>query len=217
MKTAARAAVLLLSLAGGLAGAPAQAEGAYVPLAHPQPVHQKGTREVVEFFWYGCRHSQLLEQPLEDWAARQPSDVVLKRIPAVWPGTSDQTVERAHARLFYTLDQLGEVNRLQRAVFQAVRDQGLDLTTENSAADWAAGQQVDRGRFTAAYESDQVRQEVEQAPQEMTRYEVDELPTAVVQGSYRTSPSKAGGAEAIPGVLDQLLAKVAGPQPAHAK
>ncbi|GAA1989266.1 thiol:disulfide interchange protein DsbA/DsbL [Kitasatospora viridis] len=211
MTTAARAAALLLALTGGLVATPAQADGAsYVPLAHPQAVHQQGTREVVEFFWYGCRHSQLLEQPLEDWMARQPKDVVLRRIPAVWPGTSDQTSERGHARLFYALDKLGEVDRLQRAVFEAVRDQGLDLTTESGADQWVEGQGVDGAKFRAAYESPQVQQEVDRAPQEMTRYEVNELPTAVVQGSWKATPTTAGGAERIPGVLDQLMAKAQG-------
>ncbi|WP_344445832.1 thiol:disulfide interchange protein DsbA/DsbL, partial [Kitasatospora nipponensis] len=177
----------------------------YAALNRPQPVRDTSRREVLEVFWYGCAHSQLLEGPLEQWQARQPSDVVLRRLPAVWPGTSDQTVERAHARLFYTLERLGAVDRLQAAVFRAVRDQHLDLTTEDSAAGWAAGQQLDAGSFRAAYESAEVTEQVERAPEELTRYEIAELPTAVVQGRWQTSPSRAGGVEAMPGVLDQLL------------
>ncbi|MBB4921787.1 thiol:disulfide interchange protein DsbA/DsbL [Kitasatospora kifunensis] len=221
MKPVTRAVVLLVSVACALgatapsgsastraASAPTAARTgeAYVSLRHPQAVHASG-REVLEVFWYGCQHSQLLEQPLEEWAARQPADVVVRRLPAVWPGTSDQTVQRAHARLYFTLEQLGEVNRLQRAVFHAVRDQHRDLTTEAAAADWAESQQVDRARFAAAYESEQVRAEVEQAPQDLARYEIDELPSVVVQGRYRTAPTKAGGVEAIPHVLDQMLSQ----------
>ncbi|MFF7637686.1 thiol:disulfide interchange protein DsbA/DsbL [Kitasatospora sp. NPDC008050] len=217
MKPATRALVLLVSVACALGGtAPSgsaatrtgRANEPYVSLRHPQEVHGTKGREVLEVFWYGCRHSQLLEAPLEEWAARQPADVVLRRLPAVWPGTSDQTVERAHARLYYTLDRLGEVDRLQRAVFDAVVAQGRDLTSEATAADWAETQGVDRGRFTQAYESAQVRGEVDQAPSELARYEVDELPSVVVQGRYRTSPTKAGGVDAIPGALDRMLGQV---------
>ncbi|MDH6122181.1 thiol:disulfide interchange protein DsbA/DsbL [Kitasatospora sp. GAS204B] len=213
MKPVTRAVVLLVSVACTFGAAvpvsdAASADTAYVNLRHPQPVRDKAKREVVEVFWYGCVHSQLLEQPLEQWAARQPADVVLRRLPAVWPGESDQTVERAHARLYYTLERLGEVDRLQGAVFHAVRDEHQDLTTEAAAADWAVSQQVDRTRFTTAYESDQVGQEVAQAPNDLARYEITELPSAVVQGQYLTSPTRAGGVDAMPQVLDQLLERV---------
>jgi thiol:disulfide interchange protein DsbA len=211
MKPLTRAAVLLataMSVVCSLGSAPAGADGQYTDLRHPQQVGDPAKREVVEFFWYGCYHSEKFEQPLEEWAARQPSDVVLRRVPAVWPGTSDQHQEIGHARLFYTLQKLGQVDRLQLAVFRAVRQDHLDLTTEQAAADWAQGKQVDRQKFTAAYESDEVRREVEQAPAEMVRYEINELPTAVVQGQFMTSPDRAGGVDRMSAVLDQLLERV---------
>ncbi|MDH6143878.1 thiol:disulfide interchange protein DsbA [Kitasatospora sp. GP30] len=210
MTPVARAAAVLVTAVIGLAGVPTQAtaDGTYAPLNHPQPVTQANTREVVEFFWYGCSHSQALEKPLEDWAAKQPKDVVLRRIPAVWSSAPDQDVERAHARLYYTLERLGQVDRLQLSVFQAVRDQGLDLTTEGAAAQWAEQHQVDRGQFTAAYESPQVAQEVEQAPQEMARYEVNEIPAAIVQGANQTTPSRTGSAEQMVTVVDQMVSQL---------
>lgn len=92
MKPVTRAAVLLLSVAGTLgATVPASnavsADTSYVSLQHPQPVRETAKREVVEVFWYGCVHSQLLEQPLEQWAARQPSDVVLRGCPPSGPAS----------------------------------------------------------------------------------------------------------------------------------
>ncbi|WP_035845314.1 thiol:disulfide interchange protein DsbA/DsbL [Kitasatospora azatica] len=208
MKPLTRAVVLVVSVACALGSVPAAADGRYVSLRHPQQVSASAQREVVEVFWYGCYHSELLEQPLEQWAARQPSDVVLRRIPAVWPGGPEQRVQTAHARLYFTLEKLGQVDRLQRAVFRAVRGEGADLGSEAAAAGWAERQGVDRRQFTAAYESEQVRREVEQAPDDLVRYETTELPSLVVQGRYQTSPTAAGGVEAIPGVLDQLLAQV---------
>ncbi len=215
MKYVPRAAVLLLSATltlgaapTGVTAAPAREGEGYVRLRHPQPVRDPAVREVVEVFWYGCEHSELLERPLEEWAARQPADVVLRRLPAVWPGTSDQTVQRAHARLYFTLDRLGEAARLQSAVFHAVREEHLDLTTEEAAARWAGHQQLDPARFRTAYESDQVRQQVDQAPQDLARYEVGELPSTVVQGTYLASPTLTGGVAGLPAVLDQLLREV---------
>ncbi|MFC8716667.1 thiol:disulfide interchange protein DsbA/DsbL [Kitasatospora sp. NPDC057198] len=170
------------------------------------PVVQRA-HEAVEFFWYDCSHSALLEQPLTRWAAEHRADVTLRRVPAVWPGSPDEAEQRAHARLFYALDRLGEVDRLQAAVFRAVREQHADLTTEQAAADWVAGQGVDAAKFRAAYRSAEVDRAVEDAPKLFAQNKVAELPTVVVDGTGRTSPTKAGGVDGMPAALDQLVAE----------
>ncbi|GLW55813.1 thiol:disulfide interchange protein DsbA/DsbL [Kitasatospora phosalacinea] len=162
--------------------------------------------EAVEFFWYDCSHSALLEQPLTRWAAKHQADVTLRRVPAIWTGSPDEAEQRAHARLFYALEQLGEVDRLQAAVFRAVREQHAGLTTEQTAADWVAGQGVDAAKFRAAYRSAEVDRAVEEAPKLFAQNQVTELPTVVVDGSGRTSPTRAGGVDGMPAALDQLVA-----------
>ncbi|GAA2094153.1 thiol:disulfide interchange protein DsbA [Kitasatospora saccharophila] len=179
-------------------------EQAVPPAAAPK---SQRAHEAVEFFWYDCAHSALLEQPLTRWAARHQADVTLRRVPAVWPGSPDEAEQRAHARLFYTLDRLGEVDRLQAAVFRAVREQHAGLTTEQAAADWAAGQGVDAAEFRAAYRSAEVDRAVQDAPKLFAQDQVTELPTVVVDGTGRTSPTRAGGVDGMPAALDQLVAE----------
>ncbi|WP_180290410.1 thiol:disulfide interchange protein DsbA/DsbL [Streptomyces sp. TLI_171] len=169
------------------------------------------THEAVEFFWYDCYHSAQLEQPLGRWAAQHRADVTLRRVPAIWTGSPDEPVQRAHARLYYTLERLGEVDRLQAAVFRAVREQHADLTTEQAAADWAARQGVDAAGFRAAYRSAEVNRAVQDAPQLFVRNQVTELPTVIVDGAGRTSPSSAGGVDVMPSALDRLVAEGTGP------
>jgi thiol:disulfide interchange protein DsbA len=206
-----RSAAVFTVLATGLLATPAAAvpphlaTAPYVRLDHPQPVPDAATQEAVEFFWYDCEHSARLEQPLEQWADHHRGEVTLRRVPAIWPGGPNVPEQTAHARLYYTLERLGAVDRLQKAVFQAVHGRHIDLTTEDRAADWAARQGLDRAGFRAAYESAEVGREVEQAPEVFRRYEVAELPTVVVDGRYRTGPAEAGGVDRVPGVLDQLL------------
>ncbi|MCD0484463.1 thiol:disulfide interchange protein DsbA/DsbL [Streptacidiphilus sp. ASG 303] len=211
MKLRTRAAAVLAALAAALCPAAATAAGAppqgYVRLDRPQAVDRPGGREAVEFFWYDCRHSQRLERPLAAWAARQPRDVRLRRVPAVWPG--GDRVMTAHARLYYTLERLGLVDRLQAAAFHAVRDLHRDLTTEASAAAWAREQGVDGARFRRAYASAEVRRETREAPALMARYAVPELPSVVVQGRYRTAPTLAGGVEGMVPVVDRLVRRAA--------
>ncbi|MFB7127987.1 thiol:disulfide interchange protein DsbA/DsbL [Kitasatospora sp. NPDC056273] len=206
---------VLLAVAVGIAASPVQAGaithqipfgGAqFVKLDHPQPVRESVRTEAVEFFWYDCSHSQALEQPLQAWAEKHRADVALRRIPAVWPGSPDEAAQRSHARIFYTLERLGQVDRLQVSVFRAVHTERGDLTTEAAATDWAARQGVDAKAFGETYRSAEVTRSVEEAAADFTRYGVNELPTVVVQGEYRTSPTQAGGVEAMPEVLDHLV------------
>ncbi|WP_316525273.1 thiol:disulfide interchange protein DsbA/DsbL [Kitasatospora brasiliensis] len=206
---------VLLAVAAGIAASPVQAgakthqtpaEGAkFVKLDHPKPVRESARTEAVEFFWYDCSHSQALERPLQAWAGRHSTDVVLRRVPAIWPGSPQEAVQRDHARLYYTLERLGLVDRLQTEVFRAVREDRTDLTTEAAATGWAASQGVDTQLFGSAYRSDAVQKSVDGAAAAFVRYKVDELPTVVVEGEYRTSPTRAGGAEQMPGVLDRLV------------
>jgi thiol:disulfide interchange protein DsbA len=154
----------------------------YVRLAHPV---KTPPREVTEVFWYNCAHSYQLEQPLDDWAARQNPPVVIRRIPAAWP---DKPVMTAYARLFYTLDKLGVSEREAIPVFHAVRDEGMDLTTEQAVLDWAAGEGLDPRAVQQAYESQQVQDETQAAPALRDAYQTDEMPSVIVGGTFRTSP-----------------------------
>ncbi|MFJ6385317.1 thiol:disulfide interchange protein DsbA/DsbL [Kitasatospora sp. NPDC092039] len=177
----------------------------FVQLDHPQPVRESARTEAVEFFWYDCGHSQALEQPLRAWAEKHHADVALHRVPAIWPGSREEAVQRGHARMYYTLERLGLVDRLQVDVFRAVHNERLDLTTEATATNWAARHGVDPRTFGRTYRSAAVTQSVEDAAAAFTRYGINELPTVIVQGEYRTSPTQAGGVEAMPEVLDHLV------------
>ncbi|WP_405016447.1 thiol:disulfide interchange protein DsbA/DsbL [Kitasatospora sp. NBC_00070] len=162
-------------------------------------------QEAVEFFWYDCGHSQQLEVPLERWAEKHRSDVTLRRVPAVWAGSREEQTQRGHARLYYTLEQLGEVDRLQLAVFRAVHERETDVTTEETALAWARTVGLDPAGFLTAYRSEEVQRATDAAAGLLTRYQVDELPTVLVQGGQRVQPSRDGGVEGMPDALDRLV------------
>ncbi|MEY9849138.1 thiol:disulfide interchange protein DsbA/DsbL [Streptacidiphilus sp. MAP5-3] len=177
------AACTALLGAGAPATPDAPREGAdFVHLAHPV---NTSPREVVEVFWYNCSHSYQLEQPLDEWAAQQNPPVVIKRIPAAWP---DKPVMMAYARLYYTLAKLGVADQEALQVFQAVRDEQMDLTQEPAVLDWAESQGLDPNAVKQAYESPQVWDETQAAPALRDRYQTDEMPSVIVGGTYRTSP-----------------------------
>ncbi|MFJ5234926.1 DsbA family protein [Kitasatospora sp. NPDC088391] len=203
------AALRPLRPVGQAAPAPGATVAPAAPLGAPPAAGHKAERahEAVEFFWYDCYHSAQLEQPLENWADRHRADVTLRRVPAIWTGSPDEAVQRAHARLYYTLERLGEVDRLQATVFRSIREQHADLTNENAATDWAAAHGIDATRFRAAYRSAEVDRLVEDAPRVFVADKVTELPTVIVDGAGRTSPTQSGGVDGMPAALDRLVAE----------
>ncbi|GGP86314.1 thiol:disulfide interchange protein DsbA/DsbL [Streptomyces melanogenes] len=203
MKIFKRLAVLpaVLTCLLGAAAAPADApkEGVqYLRLAKPAGVDP---RQVAELFSYNCPHSYEIEKPLADWAARQRPPVQVLHIPAVWPNQHDMV---AHARLYYTLDQLGLAQQKTLAVFHAVRDLHQDLTTENHVLAWAAGEGLDTASVRKAYESREVSDLVRQAPALRERYQVGEQPTVIVGGRFHTNLSLTRSVATTISVVDYL-------------
>ena len=185
-------------LLGAASGEPKEGTQ-YFRLKHP--VGGVAPREVAELFWYDCPHSYELEKPLEDWAAQQHPAVKVVRIPSTW---EDQPEMNAYARLYYTLDRLGIADKEAIAVFQAVRDEGKDLTTERNVMRWASRQGLDVAAVQAAYTSKEVDAKVKAAPALRERYQVNEMPTVIVGGRFRTSPFQTGSAAETISVLDHI-------------
>ena len=165
-------------------------------LIDPQPIATAERIEVVEFFWYGCPYCYQLQGPLENWLARKPADVELRHVPALF---RDSWVP--HARLFYTLEALGEVKRLHQAVYRAIHVDGGKLMDANTTADWAARNGIDPTRWLAAYKSPEVDRKVEQARSATTAYALEGTPSLVVDGRFLTS---SGMTETVPGVIPIL-------------
>ncbi len=155
----------------------------YIELKPPQAVEFSGKIEVLEFFWYRCPHCYALEPDLESWAKRLPRDVQFKRLPGIL--NDDWAVD---ARIFYTLEAIGELERLHRPLFDTIHQQGgVRLRGDafaNWAADWLAKQNVDMAKYDAAFRSFTVESKLRRAAQMGRSYRLDGVPTLAVQGRY---------------------------------
>jgi len=196
---------LSLLLAGVFtsAFAAAQAGKDFSPISPAQPTDvAAGKIEVVEFFSYACPHCNHLEPSLEAWAKKQPASVTVRRIPVTF-GRSEWV---SLARLYYTLETLGEVDRLNAKVFHAIHDQHVNLSSADACVSWAASQGLDPRKFTDVYNSFTVESKLQRANVKAQAYAVDGVPTLIVGGRYRTSPAMAGGNEQSLAVADELIA-----------
>ncbi len=205
---AALVVVLAATLAGG-AGAQALEEGKqYVKLRNPQPTESGNKIEVIEFFSYGCPHCAHLEPFLDDWLKTLPPDVAFRRVPVLFNPSWVNL-----AKIYYTLEALGDESKLSPLVFKAIHEQGQNLSNEKTFTDWIAKQGVDPKKADDMLNSFAVNGKVNKAKSLAAAYRIESVPTLIVDGKYVTGPDKAGSQEAIPGVVNGLIAKVRAERP----
>lgn len=166
-----------------------------------QPVETGDLIEVIDFFWYGCPHCNNLQPALEEWRnKRKPADVVLRRVPAI---LNDSW--KPHARIYYTLRKLGEVERLHLQVYHGYHVELLHMSKAEVMADWAVSQGIDRKRWLDAYNSPEVDDMVERAKVLTRAYTVSGTPSLVVDGRYLTSGELAPSLKGMIPVLEDLI------------
>jgi protein dithiol oxidoreductase (disulfide-forming) len=187
LKTLFALAAALLVAAPALAQQPVK-ERDYFELSPPQATESPGKVEVTEFFWYRCPHCYALEPQLESWVKRLPKDAQFRRVPAVF--NDDWAID---ARIFYTLEAMGQVERLHRGLFDAIHQQGgVRLKGEayaKWAAEWLAKQGVDAKKYDETFRSFTVSTKVRRASQMTQAYKFDGVPALAVQGRYVVNAS----------------------------
>jgi thiol:disulfide interchange protein DsbA len=192
---------LAMFIALGLAHAQPKAGAEYRELSTPQPTDAAGKIEVLEFFWYGCPHCYNFEPVLESWAKKLPKDTQFRRVPAMF---NDEYAQAARA--YYALEAIGEVERLHKALFDAVHT-GSRLRVGNEAAltEWLGKQGVDTKKFAAAYRSFSVEGKLKRAVQLTQSYKIEGVPSLAVNGKYVVNTDNITSFDQLVAVADYLI------------
>jgi len=200
----------LLFLVSAIPGAWAQGaavEGRQFFRIGPIPVETGKKIEVIEFFSYGCPHCAEFEPFLQSWVKTLPPDVAFRRVPVMFqPRWADL------AKSYYTLEGLGE-EKLSPELFSAVHAKGQALWEPAKFFDWAAAQGLDRKKVEDYYNSFSMSGRINRAKQTAQLYNIQEVPTIVIDGKFLTSPSRAGTHAATPIVMTELVAKARAERP----
>ncbi len=194
------------------AAASAQRDVPFLEINPPLPTDAAGRIEVVEFFWYECPHCYTLEPPLEAWLKKLPKDVEFRRVPAMF------NQQWAHSgRVYYTLEAIGELDRLHRPLFDAIHKGGLKITNMKQLQDWLERQKVDVAKFNAAFKSFAVESRMKRALALTTASKIESVPQMMVNGRYLVSADSAKGDMLL--VVDALIgqARKSGPSAAPKK
>ena len=198
---------VLWYLAGGLAGtrqafaqtAPRTFEESYRTIA-PRPTPAGEVIEVIDFFWYGCPYCYRLLPLLMAWEKSKPADVVLRHIPAV---LRQEWLPDAHR--YYTLEMLGEADRLHAKAFDAINRDHLLSTDTEGWAKWAVANGIERAKWDAAYNAQAVRDKVVRAADLARDYDVRATPVIVVDGRYQTGSGQSGSVQNVMPTVDGLI------------
>jgi thiol:disulfide interchange protein DsbA len=193
-------ALLLLPLAG-------QAqflEGVEYTRVNPQPVETGNKIEVREFFWYGCPHCFSLEPSIERWHKTMPKNVQFVRTPAVF-----NAQWAVHARAYYAFETLGITEKMHAPLFQAIHVDKRRLFDAESIATFVAEKGGDRKAFLDAYNSFGMQANLNRATQAGRAYNIESVPTLIVDGKYMTNANIAGGFDRAMQVVNFLIKKAA--------
>ncbi len=176
----------------------------YTRLRSPIPIETGKKIEVIEFFSYGCPHCGDFEPLLEQWLKTMPADVQFRRVPVLfqpqWVGL---------AKVYYTLEALGEEQKLTPDVFVAIHQKGAQLWKDQVFFDWAASKGLDRKKVEDMYNSFGIAGKVNRAKQlGQDVYKVQSVPVLVVDGKFVvTTNDRVPTHQAMISVLDAVIAK----------
>lgn len=187
----------------------------YLTLASPQPAQVVGKKvEVIEFFMYHCPACNALEPHLEAWVKKQGDNINFKRVHLPFTGPNDP-----EAHLHLTLEAMGRSEEFSPKIFRAVHNERIRLNKDEPIIEWISKNGIDKAKFLEYWNSFGVLTKLKRAPQILSNYKIDSVPSIVVDGRYLTSPATVGEANKdIPPnqvyvstqqVLDALVAKAA--------
>lgn len=181
--------------------------------ALPDPVvHTPGqVVRVSEFFSYGCPHCADLNPLITAWAKELPTDVEFQRLPVTF-GRAAWTVL---GRLYFALELEGALERLDQAVFDAIRIQRVSLYTEKAVLDWVAKQGLNPEAFQKQFNSVAVGTRLRQAQASAKRFQINSVPSIIVDERYRVIGDAGRGHEGRLDITDWLIKKARQDRPAQ--
>lgn len=152
----------------------------YQLLNPPQATSSGGKIEVIEFFSYGCPHCNEFNPMVTKWAEKLPADVVFKRVPVSFGRAAWANV----GKLYYALEESGELHRLDGAVFNAIHVQHVNLFDTRGVTEWANKQGADGKKLADLMGSFTTLSKMNRADQMSQAYQVDGVPMLAVDGRY---------------------------------
>lgn len=153
----------------------------YEPIEPTPPLNSGDKVEVLEFFMYGCPHCDQFDPVVKKWLAGQPEHVEFRHVPAMFGGSAN-----LHGEAFYTLQMMGEGERLHPLLFAEIHQKKNRLKDADALEAFLRDNGVDMEKYAEVKRSFAVATKVNQAAALMRRYQVKGVPAIVIDGRYKS-------------------------------
>ncbi|MBN3760935.1 DsbA family protein [Burkholderia sp. Ac-20365] len=172
------------------------------------PTVSGGAVEVLDLYFSACPHCKSFDPKLQAWIEMEGSRIHVRRIPV-----ANGDVLTRHAALFYSLDRMGQADRLRTAIYDALADDSHALDTDQKIADWVTKRGVDASEFGRLYRSPDVAAVIQAGRDELAHTNVNTVPAIVIGGKWVVSPTTAGdeakALDVMSGRIDAALGSAA--------
>ncbi len=176
----------------------------YTVLENPRRVRSEKI-EVMEFFSYGCIYCYKFDPVLNRWVEEHRDQIHFIRTPVL---SSDYW--RLLGRNYYTMEQLGLLDKYHLPFFREIHDVKRNLTTVDRLAGYFEDEGVPATEYRKAFDSPEVSARLRAADMMGRRLQVASVPTIVVQGKYMVRITRSVGTTRMLEIVDYLINREAG-------
>ena len=155
---------------------------------------------VYEFFWYGCPHCYNLEPTMERIEADLDKDTKIVKLPVA---LRDSWIP--HAKLYYALQQMGKIDEVHNLIFEEIHLEDNQLNTEQQMVDFLGKHGIDTNKFMEKYNSFGTEARIKKASNLAKKYQINSVPTIIVNGKYLTSGSYVSSYDELYSVINLLI------------
>ena len=155
---------------------------------------------IYEFFWYGCPHCYNLEPTMERIQADLDKDTKIVKLPVA---LRDSWIP--HAKLFYALQQMGKIDEVHNLIFEEIHLEDNRLNTEQQMVDFLGKHGIDTNKFMEKFNSFGTEARIKKASNLAKKYQINSVPTIIVNGKYLTSGSYVSSYDELYSVINLLI------------
>ena len=174
----------------------------YQTLTKPVVTLDPARVEVLELFWYGCPHCDMLDPALKAWAQQLPSDVLFTRMPVVFGRSWEM-----HARMFWVAKNLGLLETIHEPLFDTIHREGRRLQRVEDVIAFFERYGADPAVVKRELAGFATESALRLADARVRAYGIQGVPALVVNGQFVTGVSQAGGESQLFQLLDELIEK----------
>lgn len=163
---------------------------------------QQESKDIIiyEFFWYGCPHCYNLEPTMDRIEADLEKDTKVVKLPVA---LRDSWIP--HAKLYYALKQMDKIDQVHNLIFEEIHLEDNRLNTEQQMIDFLGKHGIDTDKFIEKYNSFGTEARIKKASNLAKKYQIDSVPTIIINGKFLTSGSYVSSYDELYGVVNLLV------------